>query len=96
MVTGDRAVTLQVEELLGLNRDQFSQIAMLAQGSFSRLLSGKTEDRGAIFREIFQTRPYQQFQEQMKERARKLYGQYMDSKKSMDQYACLLYTSRCV
>lgn len=87
MVTGDRAVTLQVEELLGLNRDQFSQIAMLAQGSFSRLLSGKTEDRGAIFREIFQTRPYQQFQEQMKESARKLYSQYMDSKKSMDQYA---------
>ena len=50
LVTGDRAVTAAVEELIGLNREQFSQIAMLAQGSFSRLLSGKTEDRGAIFR----------------------------------------------
>lgn len=48
LVTGDKAVTVEVEGLLGLNREQFSQIAMLAQGSFSRLLSGRTEDRGII------------------------------------------------
>ena len=53
----DKAVTAEVEGLLGLNREQFSQIAMLAQGSFSRLLSGRTEDRGIIFREIFKTKP---------------------------------------
>ena len=86
VITGDRAVTAAAEELVGLNREQFSQIAMLAQGSFSRLLSGKTEDRGAIFREIFGTRPYQLFQERMKDRARKLYGRYMESKNSIVQY----------
>lgn len=87
MVTGDKAVTVEVEGLLGLNREQFSQIAMLAQGSFSRLLSGRTEDRGVIFREIFKTRPYQLFQEKLKDRARSLYGRYADSRKSMEQYA---------
>lgn len=87
VITGDRTVTAKVEELVGLDREQFSQIAMIAQGSFSRLLSGRTEDRGAIFREIFRTRPYQKFQERLKERARALYGAYADSKKSIEQYA---------
>ena len=87
LVTGDKAVTAEGEGLLGLNREQFSQIAMLAQGSFSRLLSGRTEDRGIIFREIFKTKPYQLFQEKLKDRAKGLYGRYADSRKSMEQYA---------
>ena len=87
VITGDRTVTARVEELVGLNREQFSQIAMLAQGSFSRLLSGRTEDRGAIFREIFRTRPYQKFQERLKDKAKGLYGAYVDSVKSIGQYA---------
>ena len=87
LVTGDKAVTVEVEGLLGLNREQFSQIAMLAQGSFSRLLSGRTEDRGIIFREIFKTKPYQLFQEKLKDRAKGLYGRYADSRKSTEQYA---------
>lgn len=86
VITGDKAVTQETELLLGLSREQFSQIAMLAQGSFSRLLTGKTEDRGIIFREIFGTRPYQQFQEKLKDRAKSLYGQYADSRKSIEQY----------
>lgn len=87
VITGERAVTAEIEKLVGLNREQFSQIAMLAQGSFSRLLSGRTEDRGAVFREIFGTRPYQVFQEKMKDRAKNLYGQYADSRKRILQYA---------
>ena len=87
VITGDKAVTVEIEGLLGLSREQFSQIAMLAQGSFSQLLSGKTEDRGMIFREIFKTRPYQMFQEKVKDRAKALYGRYADSRKSMEQYA---------
>ena len=87
VITGDKAVTVEIEKLLGLSREQFSQIAMLAQGSFSQLLSGRTEDRGMIFREIFKTRPYQMFQEKVKDRAKALYGRYADGRKSMEQYA---------
>lgn len=86
LVTGDRQVTGRIEELLGLTREQFAQIAMLAQGSFSRLLSGKTEERSAIFRELFKTRAYQRFQERLKEQAREVFQDYQDGIRSFNQY----------
>ena len=42
-----------ITELLGINREQFSQIAMLAQGDFQKLLLAETKDRIKIFRSIF-------------------------------------------
>lgn len=86
LVTGDRQVTGRIEELLGLTREQFTQIAMLAQGSFSRLLSGKTEERSAIFRELFKTQAYQRFQERLKEQAREVFQDYQDGIRSFNQY----------
>lgn len=62
-VTKAKEVTKAVTELIGLDRGQFTQIAMLAQGDFMKLLFSKTEERSKIFREIFHTRPYLAFQE---------------------------------
>lgn len=86
LVTGDRQVTGKIEEILGLTREQFTQIVMLAQGSFSRLLSGKTEERSAIFRELFKTRSYQRLQERLREQARAVFQEYQDSIRSFNQY----------
>ena len=60
-------VTAAITDLIGLDRNQFSQIAMIAQGDFLRLLQAKTEDRSKIFREIFHTGRYQRFQERAKQ-----------------------------
>lgn len=49
-----------VEELVGLNRDQFCQIVMLPQGEFEKLLLAKSEDKEEILRQIFNTGKYQQ------------------------------------
>jgi len=65
-VTKYKEVTAAITELLGLDRRQFAQIAMIAQGDFQRLLLAKTEERSKIFREIFHTGLYQRFQEEMK------------------------------
>ncbi|HPR79161.1 MAG TPA: SMC family ATPase, partial [Candidatus Limiplasma sp.] len=59
-------VTRAVTELLGVDRDQFRQIAMIAQGAFQQLLLADTETRGKIFRDIFGTGPYLAFQNQVK------------------------------
>ncbi len=75
-VTRWKEVTAAVTSLLCLDRSQFSQIAMIAQGDFLRLLQAKTEERSKIFREIFQTGRYQQFQERVKEQALDLRDRY--------------------
>ena len=55
--TRTREVTAEVTRIIGLDRDQFCRIAMIAQGEFLKLLLATTEERKNIFRQIFQTRP---------------------------------------
>lgn len=85
-VTKTREVTRAVEELLGLNKQQFTQVAMIAQGDFLRLLLAKTEERSRIFREIFRTKPYQVLQERLKDAAGKLRLEYEESTRSIRQF----------
>ena len=49
VVTGSRNVTETCEEILGLKREQFTQIAMLAQGEFQKMLFSQTEEKSRIF-----------------------------------------------
>lgn len=86
IVTKNREVTRAVAELLGLDKNQFTQIAMIAQGDFLRLLYAKTEDRSKIFREIFHTKAYQTLQERLKAEAGALRQEYEALEKSIDQY----------
>lgn len=60
--TKEKEVAEEIEQLTGLNKKQFSQIVMIAQGEFQKLLNAKTEDRGEIFRNIFSTQNLQIFQ----------------------------------
>ncbi len=72
VVTGTSDVTREVESLLGLNCGQFTQVAMIAQGDFRKLLEASTEDRVKIFRQIFDTGLYQTLQDRLKEAAGEL------------------------
>ena len=71
-ITKEQAVNEAVKEITGIDRNQFRQIAMIAQGDFLRLLLADTKERGEIFRQIFRTENYQRFQEQLKDDASKL------------------------
>ena len=72
LITKVREVNAAVREILGVDRNQFSQIAMIAQGDFLKLLLADTKERQAIFRELFQTGRYQILQERLKEETGKL------------------------
>lgn len=87
VVTGIRPVTAKVEELLGIDRNQFSQIVMIAQGDFLRLLHANTSDRREIFRKIFNTDKYLILQARLKEESKKLREAYDDGIKGISQYA---------
>lgn len=71
-ITGTRDVDAAILELIGIDRSQFSQIVMIAQGDFRRLLSAGTKDRAAILRKLFGTAPYDEFQKALKRRRDKL------------------------
>lgn len=85
-VTKARDVTRAVEELLGLDYEQFTQIAMIAQGDFQKLLLAGTVQRGEIFRQIFHTGLYQQVQQKLKDAARNRYKEYDEMRRSIAQY----------
>ena len=82
-----KEVTKAIETILGIDRNQFLQIAMIAQGDFLRLLLAKTDERKAIFRQIFKTQTFEKIQLQLKDDAKKMYGQLADSRKSISAYA---------
>ena len=69
-VSGDRNVKSKIDEIIGLDREQFSQIVMIAQNDFLRFLQSGTDDRLKILRRIFGTGKLKHFQEQLKIRAK--------------------------
>ncbi|MCI8622064.1 MAG: SMC family ATPase [Provencibacterium sp.] len=63
------AVNARIRQLLGMDREQFRQIVMLAQGDFMRLLQSKSSDKEAVFRKIFSTGRFSRFTEQLRDQA---------------------------
>ena len=81
-----RDVNAVVREILGFNKDQFTQISMLAQGEFRKLLDSDTKNRQDIFRELFNTGFYQMLQNSLDEKKRACSTEYDRLKQSIDQY----------
>ena len=67
VVTRVKEVGQAVREIVGVDREQFAQIAMIAQGDFLKLLVASTEERMRIFRQIFHTGRYQKLQAALKD-----------------------------
>ena len=63
----------KIEEIIGLDAGQFTQIAMIAQGDFLKLLHAESRERKKIFSRIFQTQIYWRMQEELKEQGKQLY-----------------------
>lgn len=68
-----RETDQKIEEIIGLDAGQFTQIAMIAQGDFLKLLHAESRDRKKIFSRIFQTQIYWRIQEELKEQGKQLY-----------------------
>lgn len=71
-----RIITKEADEtiknIIGIDYDQFVQIAMIAQGDFLKLLLAGTDDRQTILRKLFSTGNYQRLLERMKQDKAKL------------------------
>lgn len=86
VITKIKEVNNAIKEIIGVDRNQFSQIAMIAQGDFLKLLLAETKDRQAIFREIFKTGYYQLFQDHLRNESGNLSKQCDSAGNSVKQY----------
>ncbi|MDE6785159.1 MAG: SMC family ATPase, partial [Ruminococcus sp.] len=85
-VTGVTNVTKAVGNLLGINKDQFSQIVMIAQGDFMRLLFESASKRKDTFRKLFKTEKYERLQKRLSEESSSAKQNYKISSESIEQY----------
>lgn len=89
--TGFVQVKKAVEELLSVDAKQFKQIAMIAQGEFLKLLYAESSERGAIFRKVFHTNTFADFQQRLKEMEKLNRAQFEDSEKRLLHYLQQLF-----
>ena len=86
VVTRLKEVNKALVDIMGIDRSQFTQIAMIAQGDFLKLLLASTEDRKKIFQKIFRTQCYYQLQERLKQQTGELAKDYGKIGDSIRQY----------
>ena len=84
VITRYRDVTAEITRILGVDKQQFCSIAMIAQGDFLKLLLASTEERQKIFRQIFHTAPYQILQERLKSESGELNRKCQAIRASLD------------
>lgn len=74
--TKEREVTKNIEDLLGIDKDQFARISMIAQGDFLKLLLAETRERKSILSKIFHTGNYQKLEDRLKDKEREAWKKY--------------------
>ena len=84
-VTKTGEVTRAVEQILGFNYGQFTQIAMIAQGDFQKLLLADTAERGKIFRQLFHTELFSDLQNRLREEKNACDAEYREIRRSIAQ-----------
>jgi exonuclease SbcC len=73
----------KIIDIVGLDVNQFTQIAMIAQGEFMKLLHAPSRERKEIFARIFNTKIYYRIQKELNERAKNLYRGLEDNLKEI-------------
>ncbi len=91
--TTDSAVTGEVVRILQINKEQFTQIAMVAQGEFTELLTASTDKRKDILRDLFNTGIYLNIENRLREEHDRLQKEYdsavEDIKRCAKSITCL-------
>jgi exonuclease SbcC len=73
----------KIIDIIGLDINQFTQIAMIAQGDFLKLLHAPSKERKEIFAKIFNTRIYWRIEEELKNSAKSIYIKLEDNRKDV-------------
>lgn len=75
----------KIVEIIGLDVHQFTQIVMIAQGDFKKLLFAKSDERKLIFSKIFKTNIYYRLQENLKRKSYAMDALLAENKRAVEQ-----------
>ena len=79
------ATDAKIIEILGLTADQFSQIMMIAQGDFLKLLYTKSDERKMIFSKLFRTDIYWKIQENLRRKSMEMDERIQENDRAFEQ-----------
>lgn len=80
---GPSKVTEEIRTILGIDRGQFCNIVMIAQGEFRKVLNAGTDERQRLFRKLFNTQPYNRLSDELKELQKVNQEAYADTLRGM-------------
>lgn len=79
-------VNAKLEQIIGLTKEQFSQIVMLPQGEFRKLLTSDTDNKEEILRRIFRTELYERLENRFQRKNRDLQDELKEAKATANAY----------
>lgn len=82
-----REINEKIAEIIGVDVGQFTQISMIAQGEFMKLLHAPSKERKEIFEKVFDTRIYRMIQQQLREQGKEVYQKLADNRKLWEHEA---------
>ncbi len=81
-----KEINQKINDILGIDRNQFAQIAMIAQGEFRKLLFAGTDERQKIFQKLFHTENYTELQKRLKDKKKEIEDENKAIQSSVKQY----------
>ena len=75
----------KIEEIIGLSSEQFTQMAMIAQGDFLKLIYAKSDERKKIFTKLFGTGFYSRIQEELRRQSNEMDDAITENKRAYEQ-----------
>lgn len=84
VIEGISEVAAKIKEIIGVNADEFRQVAMIAQGQFTRLILAPSKEREGILRELFATHDYAAFQDHLRQVEKNEKDLYQQAKARLD------------
>lgn len=80
----------KIRSIVGIDREQFSQTAMIAQGEYMKLLLASSKERKEIFSRIFDTGIYGAIQQKLREKNSSLTRKLEENRKFFEREASRL------
>lgn len=84
VLTRQAEVESQIRDIIGLDKNQFRQVALLAQGDFRQILTGDTSSRMKILRSLFGTDRYEKLEQKLKDQLSSAVSEEQGLRASLD------------